>query len=125
MNYILPFADVANGEWYTEAVRWAAAEGIVNGYEDGTFRPGNEITREQVMAILHRYAGYKKLESGMILPMIPQYEYSMWAENDILWADMVGLTSNIGVDIYDMTAYANRAEIAAYLRKFCIEFEAE
>jgi len=119
VNYVMPFTDAADGEWYTEAVRWAAAEGIVNGYEDSTFRHGNEITREQTMAILHRYAAYKGLDSGMIFPMIPQYDYSLWAENDIIWADMVGLTSGLGVDIYDMTAAADRAEIAAYLRQFC------
>jgi len=117
-NYIMPFTDVTSDEWYTEAVRWAAAEGIVNGYEDSTFQPENPITREQVMAVLHRYAAYKGLESGMIFPMIPQYNYSLWAENDIIWADMVGLTSGVGVDIFDMTTYANRAEIAAYLRRF-------
>lgn len=122
VNCLMPFTDVADGEWYTDAVRWAAAEGIVNGYEDSTFRPGTEITREQVMAILHRYAAYKGLESGMIFPMIPQYHYSLWAENDILWADMVGLTGGIGKDIFDMTASADRAEIAAYLRRFYIAF---
>ncbi len=125
VNYLMPFTDVPADEWYTEAVRWAAAEGIVKGYEDSTFRPGTEITREQVMAILHRYAAYKGLESGMIFPMIPQYNYSLWAENDILWADMVGLTSGIGADIYDMTTYASRAEIAAYLRRFCEAFMEE
>ncbi len=125
VNYLMPFTDIADGEWYTEAVRWAAAEGIVNGYEDSTFRHTREITREQVMAILHRYAAYKGLESGMIFPMIPQYNYSLWAENDIIWADMVGLTDGIGADIYDMTTYANRAEIAAYLRRFCEAFMEE
>ena len=71
------------------------------------------------MAILHRYAVHKKLDSSMIFPMIPQYDYSQWSENDIIWADMVGLTNGIGVDIFDMTADASRAEIAAYLKRFC------
>jgi len=118
VNYVMPFTDVADGEWYTEAVRWAASEGIVNGYEDNTFRHAREITREQVMAILHRYTVYKGLESSVIFPMIPQYNYSLWAENDIIWADMVGLTNGIETDIYDMTAYANRAEIAAVLHRY-------
>ena len=125
VNYLMPFTDISYGEWYTEAVRWAAAEGIVNGYEDGTFRHDSEITREQTMAVLHRYAAYKGLESGVIFPMIPQYNYSLWAENDILWADMVGLTGNISKDIFDMTASSDRAEIAAYLRRFCEAFMAD
>ncbi|MBO5257989.1 MAG: S-layer homology domain-containing protein, partial [Clostridia bacterium] len=125
VNYLMQFNDVPAEEWYTEAVRWAAAEGIVNGYGDDTFGPMNAVTREQAMAILHRYAAYKGLENGMIFPMIPQYDYSLWAENDILWADMIGLTSGIGKDIFDMTASADRAEIAAYLRRFCEAFMEE
>jgi len=125
VNYLMQFNDVPTEEWYTEAVRWAAAEGIVNGYGDDTFGPMNAVTREQAMAILHRYAAYKGLESGMIFPMIPQYDYSLWAENDILWADMIGLTNGIGKDIFDMTASADRAEIAAYLRRFCEAFMEE
>lgn len=119
VNYIMPFADVPGGEWYTEAIRWAAAEGIINGYEDRTFRPENEITREQVMAIFHRYSSYKKPGIDSINPMIPTYEYSLWAENDIIWAETVGLLDEIGKDLLDMTAIADRAEIAAYLRRFC------
>ncbi len=122
VNYLMQFDDVSENEWYTEAVNWASVNGIVNGYGDNTFGPMNDVTREQVMAILHRYAVYKSLDSGVIFPMIPQYDYSLWAENDIIWADMVGLTSNLGVDIFDMTASANRAEIAAYLRRFCETF---
>lgn len=119
VDYIMPFADVESEQWYTEAVRWAAAEGIVKGYGNGSFGVNDAVTREQIMAILHRYAVYKELDSGMIIPMIPQYEYSIWAENDLLWADMVGLTSDLYVDIFDMTKDASRAEIAAYLRRFC------
>ncbi|MBQ3179166.1 MAG: S-layer homology domain-containing protein, partial [Clostridia bacterium] len=125
VNYFMQFNDVVTDEWYTEAVRWAAAEGIVNGYGNDTFGPMNAVTREQVMAILHRYAAYKGLESDMIFPMILQYSYSLWAENDILWADMIGLTSDLGVDIFDMKASADRAEIAAYLRRFCEAFMEE
>ena len=53
------FADVAGGQWYTEAVEWAAANGIVNGYANGNFGPNDNITREQFAAILFRYTDYK------------------------------------------------------------------
>ena len=59
VNYLMPFADVADGQWYTEAVRWAASEGIVNGVSDTAFAPNDPITREQFAAILWRYAKYK------------------------------------------------------------------
>ena len=58
VNYLMQFEDVAEDEWYSEAVRWASAEGIVNGYDDITFGPNNEVTREQLAAILYRYLQY-------------------------------------------------------------------
>ena len=78
------------------------------------FGPIDQITREQIMAILNRYAAYKNWTDGIALPMIPQYNCSIWAENNVIWADMNGL----GVDITDMTAKASRAELAAYLARF-------
>jgi len=114
------FTDVADDMWYTEAIDWAAANGIVNGFGDGTFGPEKAITREQVMAILHRYAAYKGWDDGMAVSMIAQYDCSVWAENDVNWADMNGILADLGVDVYDMTAEADRAEIAAYFTRFCL-----
>jgi len=114
------FTDVAADMWYTEAIDWAAANGIVLGYGDGTFGPEINITREQVMAILNRYAAFKGWDDGIAVTMIPQYNCSVWAENNVNWADMNGLLADLGVDVYDMTAEANRAEIAAYFTRFCL-----
>ena len=119
VNYLMQFEDVPQDEWYSEAVRWAAANGIVLGYDDGLFYPEKAITREQLAAILHRYAAYKGVDNGVIFPMIPQCDYSLWAENDVIWADMNGLLDGIGNDMTDMTADASRAEVAAMLRRFC------
>ena len=58
VNYLMQFDDVPEDEWYSEAVRWASAEGIVNGYDDITFGPNDEVTREQLAAILYRYLQY-------------------------------------------------------------------
>ncbi len=125
LDYLMQFEDVPQDKWYTEAIRWAAANGIVLGY-DGLFNPENPITREQLAAILHRYAAYKGTDNGVSFPMIPQqYDYSLWAENDIIWADMNGLLDGIGNDMTDMTAHASRAEVAAMLRQFCERFAAE
>ncbi len=118
------FFDVPENEWYTDAINWASANGIVLGY-DGLFHPENPITREQLAAILHRYAAYKGIDNGVIFPMIPQYDTSEWAENDVIWADMNGLLAGIGSDMTDMTAEASRAEVAAMLRRFCERFSAE
>lgn len=113
------FTDVPDGEWYSEAVKWAAANGLVNGYGDGKFGPLDDLTREQIMAILNRYADYKGLTDGITVPMLPAYTYSTWSENNVIWADMCGMLANIGKDVTDMTAAADRAEMAAYLRRFC------
>ena len=53
------FKDVPAGQWYTEAVVWAKASGIVNGYENGKFEPMQDICREELAAILYRYAHHK------------------------------------------------------------------
>ena len=59
VDYAMAFDDVAAGSWYAEAIRWAASEGIVSGYGDGKFGPDDIITREQMAAMLYRYAQYK------------------------------------------------------------------
>ena len=58
------FTDVADGAWYADAVAWAAETGIVNGMGDGTFAPETDITREQLAAILYRYAGHALLDTN-------------------------------------------------------------
>lgn len=78
------FTDVPDDEWYTDAVNWASANGIVNGYGDGIFGAMNDLTREQIMAILNRYAAYKGMTDETITPMLPQYAYSTWAENNVI-----------------------------------------
>ena len=55
VNYLMPFADVAEGAWYAEAVRWAASEGVVEGVSDTAFAPDDTVTREQLAAILARF----------------------------------------------------------------------
>ena len=112
------FFDVADGLWYSDAIDWAAAYGIVNSYGDGRFGPTDQITREQIAAILNRYAAYKDWTDGTALPMLAQYKYSEWTENNVIWAENNGLLDGLGVDVSDMTAKASRAELAAYLHKF-------
>jgi len=114
------FFDVSDGMWYTDAVRWASANGIVNGYGNSLFGPTDKITREQVMAILHRYAAYKGKTDGTILPMLEAYTYSPWAEGDVFWAENNGLLNNMGIRVNNMTEKASRGEIAAYLHRFCL-----
>lgn len=111
------FSDVPAGQWYTNAIAWASANNIVNGYGDSTFGPANQLTREQVMAIFNRYAAAKGAASDTGLSTVLQYFCSDWAKNDVRWADANGLLDNLGVDVTDMTAPASRAELATYLHR--------
>lgn len=113
-----PFSDVDESKWYAEAVLWAAENGIVLGY-DGKFSPEDEITAEQLMLILQRYAEYKGLtESDLAVPVLAPYEYNTWAEAGVTWAYIRGILE-IGTSIDDLTAPATRVELAAYLYNFC------
>jgi len=116
VNYAMQFADVPADEYYTEAVRWAAAMGIVSGHDETTFAPLDNITGEQVLSILRRYADYKGVDVDAIASMVAPYDYSVWAENDVIWAHLNGLL-DLGTEVTDLTAEATRAEIAAYLYK--------
>ena len=70
------------------------------------------------MAILNRYAVYKGWAEDTAVSMVAQYTCSIWAENNVNWADLSGLLADLGVDVTDMTAMASRAELAAYLSRF-------
>ena len=58
------FTDVPRGQWYTEAVAWAAENGVVNGVGGGKFEPDGNVTREQIATILYRYAGLRGVPRG-------------------------------------------------------------
>ncbi len=115
------FHDVEAGEWYSDAVVWASSHGIVNGYGNGNFKPHQDITREQISAILHRYAVYKVQMDAIGFDQTSPYQHSVWAKQDVLWASVVGIYDNIGTDISDLTHTSTRAEAAAYLTRFCKE----
>ena len=114
------FTDVEEGMWYTDAIAWAAENKIVEGYGDGIFAPGDAITREQIVAILHRYAEYKELAVAAEDEAPDAYDHSDWAADNVDWAHENGIFSGIGKDITDLTENATRAEIASYLTRFCL-----
>lgn len=68
VNYLMQFPDVAAGEWYTEAVRWAASEHIVDGYPDGSFGANDPVSREQIVTILWRYMDSPAAQADRTLP---------------------------------------------------------
>ena len=113
------FADVDDNDWYATAVNWAANVGVVNGYEDNTFRPNTAITREQLAAILMNYAAYKG-EDVSARAALDNYtdQPSTWATETMSWAVAEGLISGVTNDELQPQGNATRAQVAAILQRF-------
>lgn len=108
------FADVAAGQWYTEAVNWAAEHQIVNGY-GGSFAPDDAITRQQLAAMMYRYAGFMGLDTKADKDTSGFQDRDMiadWAADAMNWAVSVGLMSGKGNQQLDPAGTATRAEVA-------------
>ena len=116
-----PFADVAYGQWYTNAVIWAAENGIVKGVNTTTFAPNDQITREQIATILFRYAKAEKVE-GKLAGFPDAGKVSDYAADAMAWAVEQGLIN--GISESDGKTYlapqetATRAQIAVILMRY-------
>lgn len=116
-----PFSDVADGTWYTDAVLWASRAGIVNGYGDGTFGPADPITREQMAAILYRYArlkGYAEGAGADLSGYSDASSISAYALEAMQWANAQGLITGTSGATLSPTGKATRAETATILMRF-------
>ena len=112
------FADVSN-EWYATAVNWAANVGVVNGYEDSTFRPNTAITREQLAAILMNYAQYKGQDVSARADLNGYTDQpSTWATETMQWAVAEGLIFGVTSTELQPQGNATRAQVAAILQRF-------
>lgn len=117
------YKDVESGSWYENAVSWASIKGIVNGVEKNLFAPDENITREQLAAILYRYAKYKglnvKVDSEIVKEYIDNQLLSDYASDSVGWAIGNGLIS--GTDKIHITPQGNatRAQAAVVLYRFC------
>ena len=111
------FTDVAPGDWYADAIAWAAAEGVAEGYEDGSFRPNDAITREQLAAMLWRYAARPESEGGLSA-FADGAEVSVWAQQAMSWAVSLGLINGVDSDRLDPKGQATRAQTATILMRF-------
>ena len=115
------FADVETGIWYTDAVAWAAANGIVNGTTDTTFAPGEDITREQLVTVLYRYAeskGYDVNVSADLSGYPDAGQVQDYAQPAMAWAVAEGIVEGVDGNL-NPTGDATRAQIATILMRFC------
>ena len=115
------FTDVADGDWYAEAVNWAASVGVVSGFDDGTFQPNTAITREQMAAILRNYAEYKGMDvtaADDLANYSDAASVSEWAKDSVTWAVDQGLISGITIDTLQPQGLSTRAQVAAVLQRY-------
>lgn len=118
----IPFADVPAGQWYSNAINWAAANGIVDGYGNGKFGPDDTITREQMAAILYRYASYKGYSVSDLANLTGYTDaasVSEWASTAMRWAVAEGLIEGTSATTLSPSGDSTRAQVATILMRFC------
>ena len=114
------FSDVRRGQWYSEAVSWAAKNGIVTGVGDNKFEPDTQITREQIATILYRYAQYKQYgtsASASLSAFSDAAAVSTYAKAPLSWAVAEKLVNGTDGKLLPR-ASATRAQVAAILQRY-------
>ena len=116
------FTDVSAGQWYSDGVAWASANGIVTGYPDGSFGPDDTITREQMASILYRYARYKGYDVTA-RTQLDRYsdagQVADYAADAMSWAVGSGIITGTSGTTLSPAGSATRAQAAVILARFC------
>lgn len=116
------FVDVPAGQWYSDAVNWAAANQIVKGTSATTFAPNDSITREQMAAILYRYAqykGYDVTKKADLSGYSDNSQVSAYAKDALAWANAAKLINGVTNTTLAPQGNATRAQVSAILHRFC------
>ena len=120
------FTDVTDEYWSADAIAWAVNNGVVNGFEDGTFRPDENMTREQMAAILQNFAYQMGLDvsaSGDLSNFTDIPEGEHWSRDALAWAYAEGLLAGTSDSTMDPAGQASRAQIAVIMMRFCEQYE--
>ena len=118
----LPFTDVEAGIWYTDAILWAAQNNIVNGVSDTEFAPGDDLTRQQLVTILYRYAeskGYDVSNSADLSGYPDAGQIQDYAQPAMAWAVAENIIQGMEDGTLKPAGNASRAQIATILMRFC------
>ena len=122
VNYAMTFEDVAADAYYAEAIRWAAANEVVTGHSSSVFGPDEAITREQMAAILYRYAQYQGMEAITLEENLGGFadsgSISAYAVTAMNWAVGQGVINGNGSNMLAPTGTATRAEAAQMLMNY-------
>ena len=117
------FTDVKDGEWYANAVSWAAENGIVKGISETEFAPNEDITREQMAAVLYRYAQYKEQDTSIgentnILSYTDAMEISEYAIPAMQWMIGAGIMKGETEFTVNPKNVSTRAQVATILMRY-------
>ena len=118
----LPFTDVESSTWYTDAILWAAQNNIVNGVSDTEFAPGDDLTRQQLVTILYRYAeakGYDVSASADLSGYPDADQVQDYAQPAMAWAVAENIIQGMEDGTLKPAGNASRAQIATILMRFC------
>jgi hypothetical protein len=112
-----PFIDAASGEWYSDAIKWAAVNGVCSGYGNGLFGPDDPIDREQMAVFFVNFMKYKGYEwpSGKKADFRDESDISIWALESVKIAREAGIIEGKPDDVFDPRGFATRAEVAVVL----------
>ena len=119
VDYLMTFDDVSEDAYYAEAVRWAASEGIVKGYSETEFAPDKLISREEMAAVINRYADYKGISgtAGDLSKFADESLVAGWARDNVEWAVGSGLISGTDENRLNPQGNTTRAETAVILQR--------
>ena len=122
VDYYMTFNDVPDDMWYTEAIRWAASNGVINGFDDETFGTNKNVTREQLATILYRSAKAKGMgfHGGWAFPLDydDSDQVSDWANEAIHWMVVNGVMNGVSEKELSPGSDAVRAQVATMLMRF-------
>jgi hypothetical protein len=116
------FKDVAKGQWYSDAVAWAAANGIVSGITSTEFAPDSDISREQMALIIYRFAkmqGFDVAGASNLENFTDAKDVSAWALDALSWANKTELVNGTSETALSPKTATSRAQLAAILMRFC------
>lgn len=112
------FTDVSAGQYYTDAVCWGAGKSIINGYPDGSFKPDNNITREDLVTLLYRYSGEEVTDTAILAQFTDGESVSDYAEAAMSWAISEGVINGYLGNTLRPQNSTTRAELAAILARY-------
>lgn len=119
VNGASTFSDVHDGDWYRDPVLWAASAGVTAGYEDGTFRPGQNVNRQELATMLRSYAAYKGKDlsaNGSIASFADAASVADYAAEPMQWAVGHDLIHGKPGNLMDPAGESTRAEAAVMFR---------